>query len=437
MMKKTIKVTIAAAFLGLFVTNSMAQIPTDVQDFTSHGVHVILRNTQANDVVGAYLGFEGGLAYGEASNPVLANATASVLAESGSQDNPKDKYRDELEKLSTSIGGSGDIYKTAYTLRTIAPNFSQAWDIFSDVILHPTFDTIEFRRLTKQMANGIAARATNPEAYTDFVLDSLWQGKSPLNRTPTVQDVQSLKVVDLARYYNQMKERSRMLLVIVGKVTRQEIENKLARFEAIPVGDFKMRPVDRFAEPTSSYSRFMTRQLPTTYVAARFPSAALGSKDWWAERIMMQILDKRLFDEVRTKRNLSYAPGGYATGTHGNYYGQITLQSILPDSAIGVVLNELHKLQTKPVGAQELEDAKAARITTFFYVMQTNLDQARNLFNNQMETGDWRNLFRVTDESAKVTAADIQRVADKYMHHLVFVTLGPEGAVSNTRFKYD
>jgi len=417
--------------------NSMAQVPKDITEFESHGIKVILRNTSVNDVVAAYLGFEGGLAYGETSNPTLAPLTANVLAQSGSKNYPKEKYQTELAKLSTSISGSGTLYNTAFSLRTIAPNFNKAWDIFSDLILNPAFDETEFKTSSKQLINSIKARASNPEGYTEFVLDSLWKGNSPLNRAPQVSDVEALSTGNLADYINKLKERSRMVLVVVGKVSRQDLESKLARFEALKQGTFKMAPMNKFAAMTSSQAHLMNRKLPTTYIAARFPAPELGTKDWWAARVLTQILNKRLFDEVRTKRNLSYAPGSYATGTHNNFFGEISLQSILPDSAISVVLRELQKLQTQLVPTQELEDAKAGRITTYFFILQTNLDQARNLYTNLIESGDWRNLFRVTEETNKVTATDVKRVANQYMHNLLFVTMGPEGAASQSKFKFN
>src|SRR5437868_12285010 len=110
--------TIAALAL-LLVAPVLSNAQSDVQDFKSHGIHVILRSTKANQVVSAVLGFEGGLAYGETSNPVTSGMTAAVIAKSGSQKYPKTQYRDLLARLSTSIAGSGSLYHMTYTLQTI------------------------------------------------------------------------------------------------------------------------------------------------------------------------------------------------------------------------------------------------------------------------------------------------------------------------------
>src|SRR4051794_39455687 len=82
--------------LGVAFNDAQAQVPSDIVDFTSHGVHVILRNTQANDVVGVFLGIEGGLAYGETENASIASSVSRLISTSGSSMYPKVKYRDTL-----------------------------------------------------------------------------------------------------------------------------------------------------------------------------------------------------------------------------------------------------------------------------------------------------------------------------------------------------
>ncbi len=431
----------AFALTVLFVAGvsglASAQVPKDMEEFTSHGIKVILRNTSANNVVAVVLGVEGGLAYGDNDNAAIAEGTAGIMTASGSKKYPKEAFRNQLAALSTSVGGSGGLYNMQFTLRTTSMSWNKAWDIFSDVVLNPAFDTVEAQRQQQASENAIESRSSDAESYTEFVQDSLWKLGTNLNRVATVEEVEKLKLSDLAAYHHKMLERSRMILVVVGKVSKADIEKKLAAFDAVPMGSFSHPDVAHINAPTKSSVAMMSRDLPTTYVTAHFSGAGLGTADWWGQRILYEILDKRLFDEIRTKRNLSYAPQAYVTGTHKNYYGVLSLQSVLPDSATGVLLGEVRKLQSTPVGKQELEDAKAGRITTAYYRMQTNLDVATNLLNNQIESGDWRTLFRIVPETEKVTAADVQRAATRYLHHFTFVTLGPDGKATKGAYNFE
>jgi zinc protease len=415
---------------------AQAQTPNDVQDFRSHGIHVILRSTKANEVIGVVLGFEGGLAYNETDNATIAGMTSELITESGSDKYPKQAYRDSLASLSTSIAGSGSIYHMTYAMRTVRPNFNMAWNIFSDLLLHPHYDTLEAQKISEQTMKAIESRQSDPEGYSVFLSDSIWKGNSRLNRVPTMDEVQHLEIPDLHSYRDAQFQRSRIVLVVVGNVSRAELEEKLAAFEAMPAGDFAWPKVEKIVPRTDQF-KFVPRELPTTYVEMRTNSATVADNDWWAERVLDEIMDKRLFDEVRTKRNLSYSPEIYPNGSYANFNTRIALQSILPDSAAHVVFTEIRKIQNNTVSPDDLEHAKEGRITTYYYATQKNLSQAQALYTDQVEGGDWHLFFQIVPKTEQVTAAQVRDVADRYFHHFNFVLMGPEGKSNRDQYHFE
>jgi predicted Zn-dependent peptidase len=412
-----------------------AQVPKDVQDFTSHGIHVILRSTNANKVIAAALGIQGGLAYGETDNSVVAAATAGLIAESGSDKYPKELFRDSLAKLSTSIGGGGSLYDMKFSLRTIRPSFNAAWDIFSDLLTHPHYDTTEAEKIREQAIQAIQSRESETESYAGYLVDSLWRSTSKLNRVATIPEVEALTISDVRNYRDRMFQRARMTLVVVGDVSRKEIEDKLAALDPIPLGAKTMGTVETI-KPSLSKFLYVPRELPTTYVEMRTPSANLSNNDWWAERVLLQVMDKRLFDQVRTKRNLSYSPSAWATGNFQNFYGAMSYQSVLPDSAAHVFYSVIRELQTTPISKQELENAKRSRITTYYYATQSNESQANALLTDQLEFGDWRLFFKIVPMTQKVTTQQIKDVANKYFHNFTFVLIGPEGKSTREAYQF-
>src|ERR1051325_4161546 len=117
----------------------------------------------------------------------------------------------------------------------------------------------------------------------------------------------------------------------------------------------------------------------------RSRAANINDKDWWAQRVLYELMDKRLFDEVRTKRNLAYTPYIYAAGSYSNFSTRMGYQSILPDSAAHVVFNELRKVQDQLISKDDLAHTKEGRITTYYYSTQQNLRQAQALYTDQVE----------------------------------------------------
>jgi zinc protease len=433
---KTLTLIVFSSLVAL--SNVSAQAPNDVQDFTSHGIHVILRTTNANQVIGAVLGFQGGFAYGETNNTSLAGGTALLIATSGSDKYPKSAYRDSLAVLSTTIAGSGNLYQMSFTLRTIRPSFNSAWNIFADLLTHPHYDTLEAEKIKEQAIKGLEGRDADPDSYSSFLADSIWKGNSRLNRVSTVDEVNGLTISDLQAYRNSQFQRSRMVLVVVGDVSRKELEAKLAALDELPQGNFSWPKIEKI-KPVTDQFMFVPKppDFPTTYVNMRAASANMSESGWWAERIMLEILDRRLFDEVRTKRNLSYSPSAYATGNYSNFTIDVSLQSVLPDSAAHVVFDELRKLQNNQISESDLRHAKEGRITTFYYVAQENLRQAQILYTDQVEGGDWRIFFKIVPETEKVTAPEVQAAAKQYLHGLTFVLMGPDGKSMRNVYRFE
>jgi zinc protease len=76
----------------------------------------------------------------------------------------------------------------------------------------------------------------------------------------------------------------------------------------VPHGSYKDDPVARpaFEKPEL---KVVEMPLPTTYVTASFPAPSLRDEEFPVAAVALNALREKLFEEVRTKRQLSYDPG--------------------------------------------------------------------------------------------------------------------------------
>jgi predicted Zn-dependent peptidase len=65
---------------------------------------------------------------------------------------------------------------------------------------------------------------------------------------------------------------------------------------------------------------------------------------------------------------------------------------------------------------------------------ETNAAQAGELAQAELLGGGWRNATVFMDKLNAVTAADVQRVAQKYMRHIRFVVLGNPKSIDSKVF---
>jgi predicted Zn-dependent peptidase len=75
-----------------------------------------------------------------------------------------------------------------------------------------------------------------------------------------------------------------------------------------------------------------------------------------------------------------------------------------------------------------------ASLTAYLIGQETNMGQAAALGLWELVGGGYQNYARFIDSYKKVTAADIQRVARKYMQHARFVVIGDPKKVTRNVF---
>jgi predicted Zn-dependent peptidase len=209
----------------------------------------------------------------------------------------------------------------------------------------------------------------------------------------------------------------------VGDVEPGDVFRKArTAFGTLPRGTFHAPPLvpPAFAKPGALTE---ARKLETNYVERLFPSPHPGEPDYPASRVAMNFLSYRLFEEVRTKRNLSYAPyAGVANGavTHGLLY----VTAVDPKTTLKVMDAEVARLKGRPLSPKELTDTKEEYLSNLVAATETTDAQANFLTAWRLYSGDFREARRIPDRIRSVTAAEVQAYARKYLVNMQTAYVG-------------
>jgi predicted Zn-dependent peptidase len=245
-----------------------------------------------------------------------------------------------------------------------------------------------------------------------------------LNSTSgTPETVAKLTPDDLRKYHANLMQTSRLLLVIVGDLNPADVKQLVsASFGKLPRGTYKAEAVPQLAFDKSSVE-VTPRDLPTNYIQGLFSAPSLTSPDIYAMRLASSMLRDRVFEEVRVRRNLSYAPDAFLRTQAANV-GGLYVTAVDANQSIKLMLNEIARLQSEPVSAEDIHAVIAQYLTTYYLGQETNAAQAGELAQYELIGGGWRNSVNFLEKLTAVTPADIQRVAQKYMRNIRFVVLG-------------
>jgi predicted Zn-dependent peptidase len=304
-------------------------------------------------------------------------------------------------------------------------HFDRSWQIFTDVALRPSFTKEDVSLVQQRQVVSLSDDTDNPDVYLQKLQERVaYAGHPYLNNTSgTPESVGRLTPEDLHAYHTKLMETSRLLLVIVGDLNPAEVKDLVASsFGKLPRGNYKADAMPQLAFDKSSVE-VTPRELPTNYIQGLFTAPSLTSPDIYAMRIASSLLRDRVFEEVRVKRNLSYAPDAFLRTQAANV-GGLYVTAVDANQSIRVMLNEISRLQTEQVSADDIHAVIAQYLTTYYLGQETNAAQAGELAQYELIGGGWRNSIDFLEKLEAVTPADVQRVSQKYMKNIRFVVLG-------------
>jgi zinc protease len=404
-----------------------------VSEFEVNGLKVLLKRREGSLTVAAGLFLRGGAANTTAGNAGIEQLMLNASTEA-STGFPREKMRSELSRMGTTIGTGSNYDYSVLALACTRLHFDRSWQIFSDVIMRPSFTTEDVALDRDRMVVSLSDDVDSPDVYLQRLQDNVaYAGHPYLNSNGTPAVIAKLSPDDLRRYHDKMLETSRLLLVLVGDFNVGDIRDLVANTVGkLPRGTYKPDPLPSLNFDRSSVS-VTPRDLPTNYVQGLFTAPSLTSPDIYPMRVASSMLRDRVFEEVRVKRNLSYAPDAFLRTQAANV-GGLYVTAVDANQSIRLMLNEIARLQHEPVDNDDIQSVVAQYLTTYYLGQETNAAQAAELAQYELIGGGWRNSVDFLERLTAVTPADVQRVAQKYMKNIRFVVLGNPRSVDSEIF---
>jgi zinc protease len=399
----------------------MASLTTS---FDVAGVHVILRQNNANNVVAANLYLLGGARQ-------LTDANAGIepflleVSDRGTQRYPKNAQRRAMSRLGSEIVTAPSADWTMFGIRSSTEVFDSTWAIFADRIMRPALAKSEINLVKAQYLSGIRQRRDDPEALADYLADSITYVGHPyaVSVVGNESSIQAIDSASLREYHRNQFVTSRMLLVVVGNVDRAHIERLVTQsLGQLPHGNYKWTAPPRIPELSTAVV-VVRRQLPTNYILGYYSGPLASGRDYQALRVATSVLTGRMFAEIRARQSLTYdvhAPFIDRAATTGG----LSVSTVSPDTTLKLMRAAIIDLQQgmlDPAGLKQLEEQF---ITEYFLDNETNAAQADFLARSQLYGGDYTEADRFMDEVKSVTPEDVQRVARKYMKGFRFAYVG-------------
>jgi zinc protease len=411
--------------------SAQAQPDTATVSYVVRGVRVIQRPTTASIVV-ANLYLLGGV---RQVTPRTAGIERFLLAVSdrGTQRYPKDVLRRALARTGSEIDVAPNVDWTLVSVRTTTRELDSAWSIFAERIMHPMLDSADVEFVRGQLVSAVRQRADSPDATLDYLTDSIAYAGSPYALPPegTEGSLSRITRAELRAYERDQMVASRMLLVVVGNVSRAKVEAMVSSsIGKLPGGGYVWTMPD--TQPTRPADVvFDQRPLATNYIQGFVNGPPADSPDAPALRVASAVLSGRMFAEIRSRRNLTYAVSA-SFRDRGLTSTELYVTTTAPDTTVALMSEEVRELQDGEIETSRLRPLVRQFITEYFLDNETITAQADFLARNQLYRGDFRAGARFVADLRAVTGADVRRVARNYFKNVRWAYVGDP-----TRIKLD
>lgn len=236
-------------------------------------------------------------------------------------------------------------------------------------------------------------------------------------------DIKGWKKEDLQRYFQTYYAPNNCVAVVVGDVTLKQVKELAQKyFEPIPAQQ-PPRPVHTVEPEQIGEKRvFVKKEVTTPNIMIVYHVPASRSNEYYALDLLNSILTsgrssrlyKALIDEKQLATDiLSDLP--LSVDPNLIYFFAELNKDVSTDQVEAEIYAQINKIITEGVTEKELQKVKNQKLVEFYQGIQTINGKANNLGSYEIYFGDYRKLFSAASDYQKVTAADIQNVAKKYL----------------------
>lgn len=422
-----IRLTVCAVIL-LLVPLAAGAAPLAHREVLAQGAVLLVAERPAIPIVVVRLYVRAGSAFDPPDTSGLANLTADLLTRGTLK-----RTGPELDRAIEFVGGSleGDAGRDGATisLSVLKKDLGLGLDLLAEVVLQPTFPQAELKRRSEDIAAAIVRSEQDPGTVTSRVMSELLYPGHPYSRPVpgSAESVRRITREQVTAFHRDHYRPDGAVISVVGDVTVDEIRralmSRLGGWTA-PAGARREIPMAPSTPPVEH--RSIKRALTQATVSLGRPGSRHDHPDYFPLVVANYILGggsaSRLYNRVREERGLAYSVYSFPSpARHGPAYF-VGLQTRLDamDEAVGLVKAEMSRMGREAVTARELELAKSYLIGSYPLRTDTSGKVAELLVSievNQLGL-DWPDRFKAG--VARVTAADVVRVAATYMDPATF-----------------
>ncbi len=387
-----------------------------------NGLEVIIKSAPQFQTVGVSVGIK----YGSIDENQKVSGAAHYLEHMLFKGTKKRTWKmiwEEGRKYGMMQNAFTDKESTQYIIGAYKGYLNRALDLLSDMVRNSVFPKDEFEKAREPIINENLIRDDTPEyIFYDFLPKILYQkhpARMPIGGNEAT--IKRTKIGDILNIYDNYYSPENMIVAVYGGVSTTKAFDMVKRY----FDDFekKSKKLNRWVSNEKQFKKELViskKGIKQTRLGIGFKSSGFKTSnmhEYLSMLVIREILSKRLFDEVREKRGLSYDP--YASYSLYNTFGFIGAAAGIEPAKLAetkeVVLKEFEKLQNGEVPKSEVESRKKVLSIKYTINTEDTLGMAVNMADAYSTFGDPKIPIELPKMIKKVNLDDVRKYSAKYI----------------------
>jgi predicted Zn-dependent peptidase len=367
----------------------------------------------------------------------LAALTGSQMRTGGTTSKTAEEFDEAADFLAASLSSSIGSTQGNANLNLLSKDVDQGLTLYFDMLKNPRFQEDRIKLAKSQILQGMERRNDRTDAIEGREWGRLMYGAEHFSTKETTKaSIESITREDMLAFHQRYYQPAGFIFAVSGDFNTKEM---IAKLEAAMKGwPSNKQAVPDVPKPTHMpVAGVYTVHKPDVNqgrVSIGHTGVLRDNPDSYALSIMNDILGgggftSRITSRVRSDEGLAYSAGSnFGMGVYYPGVFRAAFQSKNPTTsqAIDIIMEEINRLRTSKISAEELETAKNSAIEVFPRIFATAAQIAGTFAQDEYtkRPADYWQTYR--DRIRAVTADEVQRIAQKYLQpdKLVILVVG-------------
>jgi len=384
-----------------------------------NGLRLVINNNPSSPSFAFRIGFIGGLKEEPAGKNGIFNLLSKMLIK-GTKNKDALAIAREIDLLAGDISPFNGRNLFGLSGKFLKKDMNRALSILKELLTETVMRDDAFMKAKEDVLSEIRRRDDEPISSTFQKFNEVFYAGHPYSKDPagTENDIVSITIEDLQKYYSEYVSPHNAVLSISGDVPEKEVVDAVKKLLSSWKGT--SRSIKQEQIVPSQKQVFFERDIRQSHMVFGFMGPGLLHEDRHAAEVLDAILSGmsgRIHKILREEKPYAYAltffnQMAYEVGAMGVYIGT---DPTLTQEVASIVRDEIEKIRRHGFSHKEVEDAKRYLIGNHSISMQSNSAIATAMCLDTLY-GLRPDYFKVWPAYIEgVRTEDVNRIASKYL----------------------